>query len=172
MASGNSPLTVFVGNIPFEATEDDLIAHLSQVGPITTFRTVTDHETGRPRGFGFCEYANVESALSAVRNLHDVDFMGRALRVSATDGHSMQGAQGKERGRAGDDTSVAAVQQEIRSVVDQLSAEQLVDLVTSMQTFVNQQGDRAQKLMGEVPALAVALAHAMTRIKGILRQQS
>lgn len=53
----------------------------SQVGQVTSFRLVYDRETGRPKGFGFAEYQDADSAASAVRNLNDHDIMGRKLRV-------------------------------------------------------------------------------------------
>ena len=46
------------------------------------FRIVYDRETGKPKGYGFCEYQDLETAQSAMRNLNDFDFHGRALRVS------------------------------------------------------------------------------------------
>ncbi|KAJ1623769.1 hypothetical protein T492DRAFT_599315, partial [Pavlovales sp. CCMP2436] len=73
--------SVFVGNIPFDSTEEDLLAHLAQVGPVVAFRVVNDRETGRPKGYGFCEYRTTETALSAARNLNELEFNGRPLRV-------------------------------------------------------------------------------------------
>ena len=49
------------------------------------FRIVFDRETGKPKGFGFCEYRDAEAAQSAIRNLHGVDLNGRPLRVSIAD---------------------------------------------------------------------------------------
>lgn len=46
-----------------------------------TFRLVIDRETGKPKGYGFCEYKDEETALSARRNLHGYDINGRQLRV-------------------------------------------------------------------------------------------
>lgn len=45
------------------------------------FRLVYDRETGKPKGYGFCEYQDQETALSAMRNLNGREFSGRALRV-------------------------------------------------------------------------------------------
>ena len=62
---------------------------------------VYDRETGKPKGYGFCEYQDVETAQSAMRNLNNYDFNGRPLRVgvaageqSKDDGKSMQQALG------------------------------------------------------------------------------
>lgn len=48
---------------------------------IFAFRLVYDRETGKPKGYGFCEYQDQETALSAMRNLNGREFNGRALRV-------------------------------------------------------------------------------------------
>ncbi|KAB1253437.1 Cleavage stimulation factor subunit 2 [Camelus dromedarius] len=73
--------SVFVGNIPYEATEEQLKDIFSEVGPVVSFRLVYDRETGKPKGYGFCEYQDQETALSAMRNLNGREFSGRALRV-------------------------------------------------------------------------------------------
>ncbi|KAI9868607.1 MAG: hypothetical protein M1813_004457 [Trichoglossum hirsutum] len=72
---------VFVGNIPYGLTEEQITDIFSSVGRVLNFRLVYDRETGRPKGFGFAEYADPEIAASAVRNLNDYETMGRKLRV-------------------------------------------------------------------------------------------
>jgi cleavage stimulation factor subunit 2 len=54
-SSGRNTRSVFVGNIAFEATEDDMIRIFSTVGPVLSFRIIKDMATGKPKGFGFCE---------------------------------------------------------------------------------------------------------------------
>ncbi|KAE8869045.1 hypothetical protein PTNB73_04098 [Pyrenophora teres f. teres] len=72
---------VFIGNIPYGGTEELIIETLGRVGQVNNFRLVYDKETGRPKGFGFAEFADADAAASAVRNLNDYDLMGRKLRV-------------------------------------------------------------------------------------------
>uniref|UniRef100_A0A453HHZ0 RRM domain-containing protein n=1 Tax=Aegilops tauschii subsp. strangulata TaxID=200361 RepID=A0A453HHZ0_AEGTS len=72
---------VFVGNIPYDATEEQLVQICEEVGPVVSFRLVVDKETGKPKGYGFCEYKDEETALSARRNLQGHDVNGRQLRV-------------------------------------------------------------------------------------------
>ncbi|KAI9781842.1 MAG: hypothetical protein M1839_005634 [Geoglossum umbratile] len=72
---------VFVGNIPYGLTEEQITDVFSSVGRVLNFRLVYDRDTGRPKGFGFAEYADPEIAASAVRNLNDYETMGRKLRV-------------------------------------------------------------------------------------------
>lgn len=58
------------------------------------FRLVYDRETGKPKGYGFCEYQDLETAQCAMRNLNNHDFNGRPLRVGVA-----AGEQGKDEGR-------------------------------------------------------------------------
>ncbi|GAU13263.1 hypothetical protein TSUD_42170 [Trifolium subterraneum] len=82
MASSQSQhRCVFVGNIPYDATEEQLIEICQEVGPVVSFRLVIDRETGKPKGYGFCEYKDEETALSARRNLQGYEINGRQLRV-------------------------------------------------------------------------------------------
>lgn len=73
--------SVFVGNIPYGLTEEQIIDIFSSAGKVLNFRLVYDRETGRPKGFGFAEYPDSDSASSAVRNLNDYEIMNRKLRV-------------------------------------------------------------------------------------------
>ncbi|XP_044475596.1 cleavage stimulating factor 64-like isoform X2 [Mangifera indica] len=91
---------VFVGNIPYDATEEQLIEICREVGPVVSFRLVLDRETGKPKGYGFCEYKDEETALSARRNLHGYEINGRQLRVDFAEND--KGAdRNREQGRGG-----------------------------------------------------------------------
>jgi hypothetical protein len=59
---------VFVGNIPYDMTEEQLIDIFKEVGPVVSFRLMFDRDTGKARGYGFCEFADTETAASAIRN--------------------------------------------------------------------------------------------------------
>jgi len=73
--------SVFVGNIPYGLTEEQIKDIFESAGTVVNFRLVYDRETGRPKGFGFAEYPDSDSAASAVRNLNDYEIMNRKLRV-------------------------------------------------------------------------------------------
>ena len=75
------PKIVFVGNISYEATEQGLKQVFSRVGPVHSFRLVTDKDTKRPKGYAFCEFYDHETASSAVRNMNGFEAFGRNLRV-------------------------------------------------------------------------------------------
>ncbi|KAF8711131.1 hypothetical protein HU200_029139 [Digitaria exilis] len=91
---------VFVGNIPYDATEEQLVQICEEVGPVVSFRLVIDKETGKPKGYGFCEYKDEETALSARRNLQGYEINGRQLRVDfAENGRNTD--RNREKGRGG-----------------------------------------------------------------------
>ncbi|GJP62230.1 hypothetical protein CLOP_g19315 [Closterium sp. NIES-67] len=133
-----SPRCVFVGNIPYDTTEEQLRQICEEVGPVVSFRyvkagssdpitaivrdirlygfgasgfhvafgvslaiilLVTDRESGKPKGYGFCEYRDEETAQSARRNLNGYDINGRQLRVDFAD--SDKSGQGGKGGPSG-----------------------------------------------------------------------
>jgi RNA recognition motif-containing protein len=72
---------LYVGNIPFKATEDDLTELFAQAGSVQSVNLVTDPHTGQPRGFGFVEMASDGEARKAVESLNGSVFMERTLTV-------------------------------------------------------------------------------------------
>ncbi|KAM3293765.1 hypothetical protein ACQJBY_036972 [Aegilops geniculata] len=103
---------VFVGNIPYDATEEQLVQICEEVGPVVSFRLVVDKETGKPKGYGFCEYKDEETALSARRNLQGHDVNGRQLRVDfAENGRNTDRNREKGRGGPGMSSTVDAQKQ-------------------------------------------------------------
>jgi RNA recognition motif-containing protein len=73
---------LYVGNLSFQTTDDDLVQLFSQYGQVVSAKVIIDRETNRPRGFGFVEMAQSEEAQKAVEALDQKDFMGRTLKVN------------------------------------------------------------------------------------------
>ena len=73
---------LYVGNLPFSTTEDELRELFEQYGSTESVAVITDRETGRSRGFGFVEYEDATSAEAAVSALDGKDFGDRSLRVN------------------------------------------------------------------------------------------
>ena len=73
---------LYVGNLPFSTTTDDLESLFTQYGEVTSAHVITDRETGRSRGFGFVEMGSSEAAESAISALNGNDFNGRQLTVN------------------------------------------------------------------------------------------
>ncbi len=73
--------TIYLGNLPFNATEDEVANLFGQHGQVEKVSLVNDRETGRSRGFGFVEMST-EDADRAIDALDGFEFEGRALRVN------------------------------------------------------------------------------------------
>lgn len=72
---------IYVGNLPFTATEDEVRALFAEHGEVESVALITDRETGRPRGFGFVEMAP-DAADAAIKALDGKEMGGRNLRVN------------------------------------------------------------------------------------------
>ena len=88
---------LFIGNLPYNATEDDIRAHFAQVGPPTQIVRPLDRETGRARGFAFVEYGERPLAEEAVKRFDGQLFMGRPLAVSEARARDDRGPGGPPR---------------------------------------------------------------------------
>ena len=73
---------LYVGNLPFSTTDDDLVTAFSEIGQVASARVIMDRETGRSKGFGFVEMSSDEEANHAEQNLNGKAFMGRPLTVN------------------------------------------------------------------------------------------
>jgi nucleolin len=95
--------SVFVGNLPFSATEEDLKSLFADCGDIEGARIATDRETGRARGFGYVDFAD-ESAVDKAMAMTGSDLNGRAIRVDYGRARGERPAGGERRGgfRGGD----------------------------------------------------------------------
>jgi RNA recognition motif-containing protein len=73
--------TIYVGNLPFSASEDDVRDLFAEHGNVQSVKLIIDRETGRPRGFGFVEMDGQDAA-SAIEALDGQDYGGRSLRIN------------------------------------------------------------------------------------------
>jgi cold-inducible RNA-binding protein len=92
---------LFVGNMPYGATEADLRAHFAAVGDPSQVVIPVDRETGRPRGFAFVEYLDRALAEEAVTRFNQQPFMGRSLAVSEARPREERGPGGPRPGGGG-----------------------------------------------------------------------
>jgi cleavage stimulation factor subunit 2 len=81
-SSQNQKHDIFVGNLAFNTTEEQLHQVFSEIGRVVKVRMVTDAETGKPRGFAFVEFEDPQAALAAIRNMNEYELNGRNLRVN------------------------------------------------------------------------------------------
>ena len=97
-------MKLYVGNLSFNTTEQELHELFSQYGQVTSAQLVMDRETGRPRGFGFVEFANDEEAKAAINALNGQNLGGRDLTVNEAkprEGGGGRGGFGGGGGRSG-----------------------------------------------------------------------
>ena len=73
---------LYVGNLLYEVTDEDLKTHFSTVGSVVTATVIKFRDSGRSKGFGFVEMSTEEEAKKATETLNDQDFKGRKLVVS------------------------------------------------------------------------------------------
>jgi cold-inducible RNA-binding protein len=96
---------MYVGNLPFSASEDELRDAFGQFGPVAEVSLVMDRETGRPRGFAFVSMESKEGMEAAIRGLDGQDFGGRNLTVNEArpreERPSYGGGGGDRRGGGG-----------------------------------------------------------------------
>ena len=95
-------MNIFVGNLSFQTTQDELHAAFAQFGNVDRVNIVTDRDTGQPRGFAFVEMPDQQEAETAISQLNGAEMNGRALNVNeARPKPAGGGFGGGGRGRGG-----------------------------------------------------------------------
>lgn len=98
-------MNIYVANIPFKASEDELRELFEQHGEVSSVKIILDRETNRSRGFGFIEMADSEAAKQAINELNEYSFLGKELVVNEarpkTDSPRGGGGGGYNRGGGG-----------------------------------------------------------------------
>ncbi|MBX3423532.1 MAG: RNA-binding protein [Pirellulaceae bacterium] len=89
---------IYVGNLSFRATEDDIRSAFSAYGSVTSVNIIMDRDTGRSRGFAFVEMQNAEEAKQAVESVNGKEIAGRSVTVNEA-----RPRTDRPRGRSGDD---------------------------------------------------------------------
>ena len=75
-------MNIFVGNLSFSTTNEDLQTAFAAFGSVDSAQVITDRETGRSRGFGFVEMGNDDEARAAISAMNGADLQGRPLTVN------------------------------------------------------------------------------------------
>ncbi|OAF71988.1 putative RNA-binding protein [Intoshia linei] len=172
MAETQQMRSVFVGNIPYDATEDQMRNIFSSAGVVTNFRIVFDRDTGKPKGYGFCEYQDVETAQSAVRNFRNLQFNGRPLRIGFATGcqnnnNDMSGHHKNltPEGQYGARVEPEMIHHAISKTVSSLPPEQMFELMKQMKLCIQNNPMEARNLLVNNPQLAYALLQAQVIMK-------
>ncbi len=96
------PAKLFVGNLTFTATENDLQDHFAQAGVVVSANIMQDRTTGRSRGFAFIEMSSSDEAQNAISLFHEKDFQGRPLTVNVARPREERPSGGGGGGGGGD----------------------------------------------------------------------
>ena len=78
-------MDIYVGNLPYTATEEDVSGLFAAYGPVDRVKIITDRETGRSKGFAFVTIGDQAQLNAAIEALNGYDYQGRALRVNASE---------------------------------------------------------------------------------------
>ncbi|EMR10177.1 hypothetical protein PNEG_01451 [Pneumocystis murina B123] len=172
---------VFVGNIPYDVSEEQLKDIFRQIGPIHRFRLVFDKETNKPKGYGFCEYPDIATASAAVRNLNNHDINGRQLRVDFAESDPAQDNNRRQQQVTQHEEISSQTKSDILpmlpqgtapppgvSAVDAISRTlstlpplQLLDIISQLKALVHINPEQAHALLLQSPQLSYAVFQAM-----------
>lgn len=92
-------MNIYVGNLSYEVTEEDLQAAFGEFGQVTTVNLIKDKYTGRSRGFGFVEMPTEAEGQSAIDGLNGKDLKGRSIKVNKANPRPEGGGKRRDRGR-------------------------------------------------------------------------
>lgn len=94
-------MSIYVGNLSYEVTEEDLKSVFAEYGSVKRVQVPTDRETGRPRGFAFVEMETDSQEDQAIQALDGAEWMGRTLKVNKAKPKENRGSSGGNRGGYG-----------------------------------------------------------------------
>lgn len=152
-----------VGNISYDTTKDQLVKMAKEVGPVISFRMVTDKETGKSKGFAFCEYKDPDSAASALRNLNGREVNGRTLRIDYADNKGITGggfSVTDDVDNLGGDRQQQGIEA-IKDVLGQLPKFQLFECIAQMKQMVSNDPEHAKEILKQNPTLSIVILHAL-----------
>lgn len=92
---------IYVGNLSFQATEDEISQAFSEYGEVSSVNIISDRETGRSRGFAFVEMTNDDEANNAIENLNLKEIAGRTVNVNEARPRPERGGRGGGGGGGG-----------------------------------------------------------------------
>ena len=160
---------VFVGNLAYNTSEEQLSEIFSDVGRVVRVRMVTDQETENPRGFAFIEFHDPQAALSAIRNMNDYEMNGRKIRVNFSNSSHLEGLAAK----LGMDVPNALSQQKqdvgpgtiaVAEALKGMTKGELYDVVARLKEISDLDPDEARRILSGHPQLQEAILFAMSKL--------
>ncbi|GKZ00729.1 hypothetical protein MPSEU_001024800 [Mayamaea pseudoterrestris] len=185
MAAGGAPQKhdIFVGNLAFNTTEEQLHQAFSDIGKVINVRLVSDMETGKPRGFAFVEFEDPQAALSAIRNMNDYELNNRRLRVNFSNSTHLEVLAGKlgmdlsqqtQRQPAAAAASAMSAQpvpaaasagtNAVADAIKDLSKAEMYDIVAKLKEINDRDPDEARRVLSSHPQLPEALLFLMSKL--------
>lgn len=173
---------IFVGNLAFSTTEEQLHQAFSEIGRVLKVRMVTDLETGKPRGFAFIEFEDPQVALSAIRNMNDYELNGRRIRVNFSNSSHLEalagrlgmdlsqqtqrssGGGGGTSGSGGVSSSGGAGTQAVAESLKSMTKGEMYDVVAKLKEVADRDPDEARRLLSGHPQLPEAILHLMSKL--------
>lgn len=170
---------IFVGNLAFNTTEEQLHQTFSEIGRVIKVRLVTDVETGKPRGFAFVEFEDPQAALSAIRNMNEYELNGRRLRVNFSNSSHLEALAGKlgmdlsqhqtqrNSSSSGNNASQQPTSAGTNAVADALKSMpkgEMYDIVAKLKEIADRDPDEARRLLAGHPQLPEAMLFIMSKL--------
>lgn len=177
---------IFVGNLAFHTTEDQLHQAFSEIGRVLKVRLVTDAETGKPRGFAFVEFEDPQAALSAIRNMNEYELNGRRLRVNFSNSSHLEALAGKlgmdlsnrPSTTSGTTTSgsqststnnqqqqqTSAGTQAVADALKGMSKGEMYDVIAQLKEISDKDPDEARRIISGHPQLPEAILFLMSKL--------
>jgi cleavage stimulation factor subunit 2 len=179
--SSNAPKhDIFVGNLAFNTTEEQLHQAFSELGRVLNVRMVTDVETGKPRGFAFVEFEDPQAALSAIRNMNDYELNGRRLRVNFSNSSHLEALAGKlgmdlsqqtqrstpasASAPAGGSSSTGGTSA-VADALKGLNKGEMFDVIAKLKEISDRDPDEARRIISGHPQLPEALLFCMSKLE-------
>lgn len=186
---------IFVGNLAFSTTEEQLHQAFSEIGRIIKVRMVSDLDTGKPRGFAFIEFEDPQAALSAIRNMNDYELNGRRIRVNFSNSSHLEALAGKlgmdmssrssnmnsnnnavtgndpmSSNNSSKNNNKGGLSSGSISVADSilgLSKGEMYNIIAQLKQVAEKDPDEARKVLSGHPQLPEAILHLMSKLEMI-----
>lgn len=169
---------IFVGNLNFNTTEEQLHQAFSEIGRVIKVRLVTDMETGKPRGFAFVEFEDPQAALSAIRNMNDYELNGRRIRVNFSNSSHLEALAGKlgmdlsqqtQRAQTSSSSTSASAPTSagtnaVSDALKAMSKGEMYDVVAKLKEIADQDADEARRILSGHPQLPEAILFLMSKL--------
>ncbi|KAM0680623.1 Cleavage stimulation factor subunit 2 [Glugoides intestinalis] len=154
--------SVFVGNIDFDIDEQKVIEELSAVGKVVSFRMMYDKNTGKSKGYGFCEYESPLIAETAMKTLK-ISFNGRPVKINYAENDLPQKPK---------DTAAKPLQiDSIVSVLDTFDQNNLREVIDYLKKMAIDQPTQLKELLDRNPSLVVSILTVLVKLNLVNKEK-